>query len=549
MAFKAKLIRLALVALASVLCFIALLLFCSSKLLGELSILRAITSLDRKLIDTCRKPADMIQYSADEEQVARKARELLKRNICMQSLNASELGNLIQSADDSVRQIQRTLRTDRSQNQAPANAITKYLDSSRQLLETRTFRFSGLSDLSLWLALITVLLALFFLIELVNLIRHRDLPGFDNAPQPTVPLDGLDQLALSMSGFVTLGTKSAKNYLDNMPVGLITTDEAGAVCSINLAAIKLLKSPADQITGKNIGNLFQAEGRTHVLDLESLQEIALNRIVELKLIPLPSGAASVPVDVSLVEFSGPTGTGFIANVLDVSDRYEVERLKTDFLSMVSHDLRTPLTSIGIFVSSITKSIDSLSLSANQKTMAISADTEIHRLMRLVNSLLEIAKIRSGKLELHKTSVYLEPLLARLHRSMSVIAQKKSVSLSIDVIPDFIVADEDRIYQTLENLTANAIKFSPDKGAVRVVARAIPSGIIFEIRDQGPGVPADKRNLIFERFEQVSNEDSTIRGGAGLGLAISKLIVEQHGGSIGIDSELGKGSCFWFILPD
>lgn len=507
-----------------------------------------IIALDRRILDSARKPESLVPYRSDEELMVRRTRELVTRSLDEQSEDRESIDRLIRSTVSSCKELE--LRPNAIGADRDPSAITSYMEASRQVLESsKTAR----SNVNLWLVCCAVLLTGLYGAGLVVVVRSAGGAKLENGDEtgsnsPALP-EALEQLAASMTGSVTFGGKAAKNYLDNMPVGLITADERGLVRTVNYMALKLLRAPADAVVGKDIGSIFLIEGREHSLDLESLQDVALNKIVELKLQPFSPGAKPVPVDVSFVEFSGLGGKGFIANLLDVSDRYEVERLKEDFVSMVSHDLRTPLSFISIFVSGLVRSLDSLSLSENQKKMAVAADEQVHRLMRLVNSLLDIARVRSGKFELQRRSVELEPLLQKVEQAMSAIAARSNVSLAINSISDFIVADEDRIYQVLENLTANAIKFSPAGGVVKIRAVKMLSGIKFEVEDFGAGIPVEEQGRIFERFEQVSPDNSPAREGTGLGLAICKVIVEQHGGVIGVVSTPGSGSCFWFELPD
>ncbi len=234
---------------------------------------------------------------------------------------------------------------------------------------------------------------------------------------------------------------------------------------------------------------------------------------------------------------------------DVSQRKSVERLKDEFISTVSHELRTPLTSIrgalGLMSGGVTGPIpdDAQEL----LTIAIS-NTE--RLVRLINDILDLDKIDAGQFDLRMAPLNVADMVASVVDQMRPLAAEAHVKLIQDVRGRReIVADEDRLMQVLTNLVSNAIKFSPKEGAVHIRVVTLPSGNAwFAIVDEGPGITDVDKSRLFNRFQQLDAGDRRSKGGTGLGLAISKAIIEQHGGTIGVNSEVGRGSTFWFELP-
>lgn len=408
---------------------------------------------------------------------------------------------------------------------------------------------TGSSSPFWWFFLIAILSAGSTGVFLVRLLRKHPDKAEPSITEPP-PLVHDDRIATSLVGTLTMGTRSAKSYLDNMPIGLLTFDRDGRLTAANLTALKMLECTVDTLIGRSIATFFKLPARHYTADLESLREAALNQITEAALQRSGGNSrGSLPVDISMAEFSGPSGVGLIVNMLDITDRYEVEKLKEDFLAIVSHDLRTPLSSLALFLSELESSQSSEPLTAEQRASIIRMESEVQRLIRLVTTLLDMAKIRSGKLVLSKKSFDVGPLLQRVATQLRDSAEKKSLQIAVKSVDDFVVADEDRVYQVLENLIGNAIKFAPPQSTITVEAKHASSAMLFEVHDTGAGVPEEKREKIFERFEQIDGADATTRGGAGLGLAICKLIVEQHGGSIGVDGEQGKGCRFWFVLPD
>jgi PAS domain S-box-containing protein len=224
---------------------------------------------------------------------------------------------------------------------------------------------------------------------------------------------------------------------------------------------------------------------------------------------------------------------------------EVEQLKKGFLSTVSHELRTPLTSIrgslGLLASGAAGP-----LSDHVVEVVALAERNAIRLMALIEDILDLERLETGKIELHITNVPIASILRRAMESLAAFGAH-GVKVEAPTVSSGIHADADRIVQVLVNLLSNAVKFSPPGGVVTIAVTADDEWTEFRVTDHGRGVPAVHRRAIFERFRQVDPSDAREKGGAGLGLAICKSIVEQHGGSIGVVSDEGAGSTFWFRL--
>lgn len=169
-------------------------------------------------------------------------------------------------------------------------------------------------------------------------------------------------------------------------------------------------------------------------------------------------------------------------------------------------------------------------------------------MRLVNDILDIERLESGRVEFKMEDCGAADLMRRAIASLQAIADSESVILQMEPTSARVWADPDAILQTLTNLVGNAIKFSSPNTSVILSARIQGNKVIFQVSDRGRGIPPDKLDAIFGRFLQVDASDSRQKGGTGLGLAICRNIVEQHGGQIWVESELGKGSQFYFTLP-
>lgn len=237
-------------------------------------------------------------------------------------------------------------------------------------------------------------------------------------------------------------------------------------------------------------------------------------------------------------------------VINTTD--ELKRLdsaKSEFLSIASHELRTPMTSIkgslALLASGVVGQLDVGSL----RLIKI-AEGETDRLIRLINDLLDLAKIESGGLPLHLNWIQWDEFCSKTLDGLAGLAHRAEVRLELVSVPTIEVnIDRDRLQQVLTNLASNAIKFSPKGGAVRVtLSRAKTGELVVSVTDSGPGIKPEDRDMIFEKFRQGTSASNPLVKGTGLGLAIAKALVAEHGGSIGVESTVGVGSTFWFSLP-
>ncbi len=227
---------------------------------------------------------------------------------------------------------------------------------------------------------------------------------------------------------------------------------------------------------------------------------------------------------------------------------ELDRLKSDFLSTVSHELRTPLTSISSF-SEILLRYDVDDVEKRKKFVTI-IHNEAERLTRMINDLLDLSKIEAGRLDMFAESLELEPVLARAVGTTHPLLEEKAIKTVKIIEPGLppVFADADRLHQVLTNLLANAVKFSPEGGTIHILGRKLNGLAQISVADEGPGIPSDRLEQIFERFQQARDPQKSHPLGTGLGLTISREIVERMGGKIWVDSELGAGAVFSFTVP-
>jgi PAS domain S-box-containing protein len=348
-----------------------------------------------------------------------------------------------------------------------------------------------------------------------------------------------------------LEEKSAnlESIIDTAADGIIALDEFNSILSFNKAAENLFKISSDQAVGKNLSEFLLPEGDSGSLRASRTRMIALSGSGTIQLRGQRSDGSIFPIEAAMshVKLAGSAISTCI--IRDITERREVERRVREFYSTVSHELRTPLTSIrgalGLMEGGLA---GSLSPKATQLVKV--ARTESDRLIRLINDILDIQKIEADKLRLKLKEVEAEMLVAAAADAIAGMALESRVEIKCNMNgAGKIICDEDRIFQVLTNLVANAVKYSADGSQVVVsLDTSDPNSVKFSVTDTGPGIAPEQVHKLFGRFQQLDASDSRQRGGTGLGLAITKAIVEQHGGTIGVESKVGKGSTFWFQLP-
>jgi signal transduction histidine kinase len=240
--------------------------------------------------------------------------------------------------------------------------------------------------------------------------------------------------------------------------------------------------------------------------------------------------------------------GMVVAFQDVSERRRLDKMKDEFISTVSHELRTPLTSLRASLGLISSgTLDKRP--EKQKQMLEVAIGNCDRLVRLVNDILDFDRVEKGGMPLVRVVVPAVDLLRRAADVEHEAAAKAQITFRFDAPPITVYADQDLILQVLSELVSNSIKFSPPQTIIKL--GAVSSGqdeVCLSVEDQGRGISKEKVEMIFERFQQGDASDSRALGGTGLGLAICRRVIQQHGGRIWVESELGKGSKFFFTLP-
>ncbi|MBO0349913.1 PAS domain S-box protein [Phormidium pseudopriestleyi FRX01] len=357
-----------------------------------------------------------------------------------------------------------------------------------------------------------------------------------------------------------------RRLLETVQLAVVGLDRRGAIEYANPFFLELVGYALSEIQGKDWFELFipTHQQRRHSEVLEELrtpdfyshpQSVIVTRSGQEKIIAWNN---TVLHDLRGVEI----GTLSIGE--DITERDAIERMKDEFISVVSHELRTPLASIHGALNLISSGLIDPVGEKGQRVLAIAAESA-DRLVRLVNDILDLERLTSGKIALIKERHSPRDLIEKAIETMQVMANRAEVNFGVECDPNLeLWIDGDRIIQVLTNLLSNAIKFSPPASTVGISVQArtlapnhlgqldsdpSPSLILFAVQDQGRGIPENKMESIFERFHQVDASDSRKKGGTGLGLAICRSIIQQHGGRIWVESVLNEGSTFYFTLPE
>jgi len=338
--------------------------------------------------------------------------------------------------------------------------------------------------------------------------------------------------------------------LDNAGEGIFGLDANGITTFINPAAARMLGSTVDELVHESIHDFIHGENVPPVANCNVCSAFLdpPARVSKTTTFVQRDGNA-IPVEYTANAIVAESGerTGVVVTFRDITERQSIERMKSEFVSTVSHELRTPLTSIRGALGLLGGGLLAGTSPRVQRMLDIAVNNT-DRLVRLINDILDVERIESGKVELNRKRVDAADLMVQAADGMTAIADRAGVTLVVEPTHVTLWVDSDRVLQVVTNLLSNAIKFSPRGSTVTFSSIVKKDEFIFRVADRGRGVPSDKLETIFERFKQVDASDSRDKGGTGLGLAICRSLANAHGGRIWAESELGNGSVFQFAVP-
>ncbi len=333
-----------------------------------------------------------------------------------------------------------------------------------------------------------------------------------------------------------------ETLLNSMIEGLLLLDENGCIQLANRAFTKLFDISSD-VRGKTVLEVV----RQHEL-AELVKKVAAQKQVlgyELKL----SGLSERWLQINAAAISDGPGQrhGTIIVFHDLTRLKQLERTREEFVANVSHELRTPLSLIKGYVETLLDGAKDNPEVETKFLQTIQRNSE--RLQFLIEDLLTISELESGRIKMNLQSVRLHSLVDRVIEDLKPQAESRRVAL-LNHVPELVArADSDRLQQVLGNLIGNAIKYGRSEGRVGITGQLVDGNAIeLCVQDDGPGIPAESLERVFERFYRVDKARSREQGGTGLGLSIVKHIVQSHGGKVWAKSEPGKGAAFYFTLP-
>ena len=391
--------------------------------------------------------------------------------------------------------------------------------------------------------------AILWLVLAVAAAARQTLLTIDNS---TLRL-GLERRVREQTADLERMARQTEVLLTSVGDGIYGVDTRGRITFVNPSGASALRYTPLELLGRDAHDFLHApdeRGAPYAYDgcyiAEAIRTGSVTAAEED--VYLRSDGTTFDVEITaspLVDEDVPRGAVVVFR--DVTQRREVDRMKNEFISVVSHELRTPLTSIRGSLDLLNSGVLG-QLSPQAQSMTSIAVESSERLTRLINDMLDLERIESGASSLDTAPVDARDLLERSATEMAGLASSTGVRIEVGDSAGRVVADRDRIVQTVTNLLSNAIKFSERGQAVVLEAEPEDGQVVFRVRDEGRGIPTEKLDTVFKRFEQVDSSDARQKGGTGLGLAISRSIVERHGGRIWAESELGSGTTVLFTLP-
>jgi PAS domain S-box-containing protein len=343
-----------------------------------------------------------------------------------------------------------------------------------------------------------------------------------------------------------------RTAIDSCPFGILLVDALGKIVLANDEMKRIFGYTNENLIGQSIDILVPTGLRAQ--SAQCYNELATHpqqshRVKTRRLSGRRKDGTEVHFEAGLRPIHTNAGIVVLAAIVDISERLHIERLKDEFVATVSHELRTPLTSIagalGLLINDAGKTLPA----ATMRLLTI-ANANSQRLVRLVNSILEMEKIKSGKVVFALKRVEVRSLVEQAIEANNGFASRYGVrvSLAATAATGVLRVDPDWLLQVITNLLSNAIKFSPRNSEVLVTIESRKSKVRISVRDHGHGVPENFKGRIFEKFAQANTPDSRQRGGTGLGLSIVKQIVTRLGGEVSFGDAPGGGAIFHVDLP-
>ncbi len=360
-------------------------------------------------------------------------------------------------------------------------------------------------------------------------------------PEMDALSDAIRTTANKAEDYITT-LKKQKNMLSavlsHMTDGVLIADEDGSVQMLNQAAENFFEVKSEKALNQPISEVIKQKD---LLELWGKTKAGKPETITLDFGQEPKFMQAVGIS---LEEDLPGRSMLLFQ--DLSHTHHLDAVRRDFVSNVSHELRTPVA--GLKAISETLLDGALDDPPAARKFVLRMDSEVDNLTQMINELLELSRIEAGEYSFYFKPARPIELICNAVDRMTLQAERAGIKLSFDCPDDLpkILADPSRVSQIFINLIQNAIKFTPEGGHIRLTAQNAGPKVLFSVRDDGTGIIKRDRNRIFERFYKADR--ARTGGGTGLGLSICKHIVEEHGGHIWVESEVGHGSTFYFSLP-
>ncbi|CAN5504263.1 hypothetical protein BH11CYA1_BH11CYA1_44980 [soil metagenome] len=509
---------------------------------------------------------ELIELTADEPQLnhrlnvsrtmLRDAERLL--DDMMKKLNATPESQYFTEEVLAVKQIQSTFRSLVEQNHQ-VEALFRKQNSERDTTRQTALReriLGVVTCAAIVNVLLSIAVAIFLLKDVVGRLRHLQ----DNASrlaagkQLRAPLQGSDEIAevdrvfRRLARALTESNQKERAVVDNALDTICALDKDGRFSTANPASFKLFGLEPEDLVGTRLVDAIAEKDRSRILSwMASLRDVSSgNSLSEREKEFTVSRRNNTTVDTLWSGHWSEEEQLLFVVIHDMTDRKELERAKQELVAMLTHDLRSPLTTIqGMIEMAQAGMLGDLNDRGVRLTQA--AERNSSRMLSLINDLLDIEKIKAGSMTLNKETISLTTLFDEVKANVADWTAENGIKIDCRSTNLTILADREKISRVIFNLVSNAIKFSPPGGLIELRADSKNEGVEISVSDQGPGIAPDLVSSIFERFQQGTGAALKGKGGSGLGLAICKEIVSLHGGKIWVTSEEGNGSQFHFIV--
>lgn len=324
-----------------------------------------------------------------------------------------------------------------------------------------------------------------------------------------------------------------RTLLSRLPLGLIVLNQELKIEAVNNRVVEIFEYATTELSGANLKILFP--------EVSSITDLPPN--IEINTHTKSGKPRYVTLSVSSARVKNVPK--FFIHVMDTTEKHKLEQLKRDFVAMLSHDLRSPISSLQILLTMLEEG-DFGKLEGDGSKRVSTAKRSTERLIKMITELLDLEKMEEGLFKLEKQECSLSGIIDGAIDDVFELCESKDLNIESSLGKHGTLCDPGQIRRVAVNLLTNSVKYAPEGSTIKIKIEAENGFLKTIVNDEGPGIPPDKQEAIFDRFKQGEDEKHV---GTGLGLAICKAIVDAHGGKIGVISEEGSGSQFWFTISE